>query len=63
MSKLKKPRWQWERRLGCFSLDAAEHINSQCIAFSITLNWNHRPSVEVDFLFWCFSVEYAPKPA
>lgn len=51
-------RWQWERRIWRFNLDASRHINSQCVSLGFCLNWNYRPAVELDLLYWTVHVEY-----
>lgn len=62
-TKTKKIRWVFERRIWRFYMYVCPHINSQCVCLGITINWNYRPSVEVDFMFWRLHVEYtAPKP-
>jgi len=33
------------------------HINNQCIDFGITLNWNHRPGIELSFFIWRIYIE------
>lgn len=60
-SRFKKtPRWQWETRIWRFNLDASRHINRECITLGFCLNWNYKPSLEVDFLLWTLHIEYQP---
>jgi len=32
--------------------------NRQCISVGVTVNWNWRNSIEIDLLFWTFSIEW-----
>lgn len=32
-------------------------INTECISFGITFNWNWRPSIEVSVFFWTIEIE------
>lgn len=43
---------------GKFNFDIYRHINRQCVSFGVTLNWNFKPSIEIDFLFWRLYLEY-----
>jgi len=33
-------------------VEVGRFINTQCIDFGLTINWNWRKSVEISFLFW-----------
>ena len=58
MKKAPKKRWKWETKIWRFDIDVTEHINTQCLSFGLCLNWNFRPSFEIDFMFWRLHVEY-----
>lgn len=32
--------------------EVGRFINTQCIDFGLTINWNWKKSVEISFLFW-----------
>jgi hypothetical protein len=56
----KEPRWQWETKIWCFNFDISRFINGKCVSFGFLINWNFKPSIEADFLFWRFYLEYQP---
>lgn len=48
-----RKKWWW------FLLE--RHINRECVSFGFTINWNLKPSIEIDFLFWRFNIEWNKK--
>lgn len=57
---IKRNRWSREWRVWRFEIEIDRFINHQCVAIGGTLNWNFRPSVEVDALLWRIRIEYIP---
>lgn len=61
-----KPRLahrRWEKSLGRFEFSLDRFINTQCLALGISINWNFRPSLEMDFLLWRGYVGYCLRPS
>lgn len=52
-------RTVFEREFGPLSVDVTRHINRQCVAIGLCLNWNFKPSIEIEFLFWKLYVEWS----
>jgi hypothetical protein len=57
----KRPLWCRTTTLGRLTFELSNHINNQCVSFGVCFNWNFRPSLEVDFLFWRLFIQYGKK--
>lgn len=60
-NRIKNDRIKLDIRIWRFDIDILRHINTQCFTLGFCVNWNFKPSVEIDFLFWTLNVEYSRK--
>ena len=51
-------RWQKSHETKRWTLEISRFLNTQCVSAGVTINWNFRPSLEVDLLLWRVYIEF-----